>query len=148
MKHIIITVLAVFFSAAAIAGACELQFYLIDPAGIQRPVSAGTGSSGGPIRLELGGEYTLKMTYREDHRNCTVPPGDTLLFLDGSRWRVARETQPLVLAAPVAWTQPQARTHEAEVHFTAAAAGSWTLEIIRECSRGGYRGELLFEVTA
>lgn len=144
MKRVIITALTVLFASAAVAGACELQFSLFDAAGTERAVAAGTGS---PINLEVGLEYTLRMAYREDHRSCTVQPEDTLLLLDGARWREARDTQPLVLAAPVVWTQPRARTHEAEIGFTAAAAGNWTLEIIRECSRGGYYGELLFVVT-
>ncbi|MBN1834776.1 MAG: hypothetical protein JW820_02935 [Spirochaetales bacterium] len=146
MKRIIIIALGVFLAAAAVAGACELHFSLVDSAGIERPVSAANGSSGDSIPLELGEEYTLQMVYREDHRNCTVEPEDTVLLLEGARWRPARDTQPLILAAPVTWTQPQSRTNQAEVRFVAAAAGSWTLEIIRECDRGGYHGELVFAV--
>ena len=89
MKRVIITALAVFLASAAVAGAF-----------------------GVPIPFQLGEEYPLRMVYREDHRNCAVRPEDTVLLLEGARWRVARHTQPLILGAPVRWTQPRARTNE------------------------------------
>jgi len=147
MKRIGAIAAVILLAAAAVAGACELHFYLIDAEGVERPLSADGGSSADPVHLELGQQYILRIVYLEDHRNCEVRPEDTLLLLDGARWRVGRETQPLVLAAPVTWSQPRTRTHEGEVRFTAAAAGTWTLEFIRECDRGGYHGQLLFEVT-
>jgi hypothetical protein len=102
---------------------------------------------GSPIALAQGQDYVLRMEYYEDHRNCTAKPEETLLLLDGSRWRENRDDQPLVLSSSPVWTKPKSRTNVGELAFTAAAPGSFRLEIIRECTRDGYQGELLFVVS-
>ena len=127
---------------ASSAWACELRYTLIDAAGNARAIAAGP-----PVELAQGAKYALRVEYYEDHRNCDVKPESTVFLLEGARWRPARETQPLVLEAAIAWTRPRTRTNVGEARFTAAAAGTWTLEILRECSRGGYRGELVFAVS-
>lgn len=96
--------------------------------------------------LQAGAQYTLEMVYVENHRNCTVSPDETLYLLDGSRWRVARDTQPLVLAALPEWTAPARRTHAGTFPFAAQTPGVWALEVVRVCDRGGYHGTLIFEV--
>jgi hypothetical protein len=123
------------------AAACEMNYTLTSGDGTTVTVRPEQ-----PIELELGSTYVLALEYYEDHRNCTVQPEETLLLLEGSRWRENRETQPLLLTAPIEWTSPKNRTNLALVEFTATSAGTFRLEIIRSCTREGYDGELVFVV--
>ncbi len=127
--------------AGAPAAACEFVYTLIGPDGEERSIETSNTTT-----LREGAAYTLRMAYREDHRNCNIGPEDTLYLLDGARWRLERETQPLVLTTEPAWNQPSSRSHVGELQFTAATAGEWSLELIRTCHRDGYAGTLRFVV--
>jgi hypothetical protein len=100
-----------------------------------------------PVMLEIGETYTFTISFYEDHRNCTVSPSDTLFLLDGGRWRVGREAQGLVLDTAIVWKENSSRLNTGVGTFTALRPGSYTLEVIRECSRGGYTADLRFIVS-
>lgn len=134
-------ILGFILGAALPAAACNYTYTLIDPAGRHTVVT-----EGGSASLVRGESYVLRMEYHENHRNCSVSPEETLYLVDGARWRLERETQPLVLTAMPRWEQPASRTHRGEFAFTAAREGAWLLEVVRICDRGGYHGEILFEV--
>ncbi len=124
------------------AFACRQEYVLVAPNGSESAIEASSTT-----RVALGETYTLRIEYYEDHRNCTAIPEETMFLLDGARWRVNRETQPLVLTATPEWNRPSSRTNVGEVTFHAAAAGTWRVEIVRTCTRDGYTGWLEFEVS-
>lgn len=134
-------VLFLILAAAASAAACNYIYTLIDSQGREVQVV-----EGGRVSLTQGEHYVLRMEYRENHRNCTVTPEETLYLLDGARWRLGRETQPLLLSEIADWTQPASRTHLGEFTFTASTAGNWLFEVVRTCDRGGYHGSFHLEV--
>lgn len=140
----IIAVAAVVFAAVLVhpAFACIPDFTLIDSDGHETILDIEN-----PVELDAGRDYTLRIEYWEDHRNCSAKPEETMFLLDGARWRVGRETQPLVLSAAPEWTRPAARTNVGELRFTAVNPGEWILEIIRVCDRGGYSGQIEFHVS-
>jgi hypothetical protein len=70
-----------------------------------------------------------------------------VFFLEEVKWKPGREL-PLLLAHPYAWEDTDARSHRATLSFQAVAAGSFELEILRECSKGGYDELLLFQVSS
>ena len=120
---------------------CEFAYTLIEPSGDERTIETDNATT-----VRAGEEYTLRMAYREDHRNCSAEPEETVFLLDGARWRPERDTQPLVLAGTPEWEQPSVRSHVGELRFTAGEPGTWTLELIRTCHREGYTGRLEFTV--
>ncbi len=141
MKHLLAAVILA--SAVTTAFPCEFTFAMIDSQGVHREIDPLK-----PVILESGDSYTLVMSYWEDHRNCRILPEETRLLLDGARWRVLRDTQPLILAADPSWEQTDTRTHEGMVHFTARSTGSWVLEVVRICDRAGFVEEIVILVTS
>jgi hypothetical protein len=143
MKRIILTgVFMVILSLTALF-ACEIDYSIIDQSGTS--ISATPSQT---ITLKQGETYTFQMTFYEDHRNCRVPPEDTLFLLDGARWRPQRETQGLVLGGAVEWMENSSRLNTGLTTFTALQPGTYSLEVIRVCDRGGYTAELIFEVSS
>ncbi len=142
MKHLLISLV---LSAVAVTAAfpCEFTYTMIDAQGNKSEIDPLK-----PVILNSEAAYTLVISYWEDHRNCRVAPEETLLLLDGARWRVLRETQPLVLSAAPFWEQTASRTHEGTVHFTTQTAGSWVLEVMRICDREGYAEQIVILVAA
>ncbi len=140
-RSIIVIALATVFALIE-ATACTMEYTIIPAGGEEVSVEPGS-----PFTLAQGQDYILRMEYYEDHRNCTAKPEETLLLLDGSRWREDKAGQPLVLSSSPVWTKPKSRTNVGEFEFTAVAPGSFCLEIIRECTRDGYQGELVFVVS-
>ncbi len=134
--------LALSFGAVDSVFACRQEYFLVGPNESESAIDASTTT-----QIALGETYTLRIEYYEDHRNCTAIPEETMFLLDGARWRVNRETQPLVLTATPEWNRPSSRTNVGEVTFHAAAAGTWRVEIVRTCTRDGYTGWLEFEVS-
>ncbi|SIQ19468.1 hypothetical protein SAMN05920897_10532 [Alkalispirochaeta americana] len=132
---------AVFFASLNSAFGCDYLYTIMDQAGTERVLREGETAL-----LRANETYTLRMEYRENHRNCSVTPEQTLYLLEGARWRVARESQPLVLVAPPQWEQPASRSHRGDFTFLASQDGYWTLEVIRSCDRGGYHGTIYLEV--
>lgn len=132
----------VMLTAAAVLPACEFTYILTNSSGTQREVSTDA-----PIVLHQGETYTLSLSYWEDHRSCPLGPEGTLFLLDGARWRVQRETQPLILLDQPLWDDSSSRTKTGKLSFTAHHTGSWILEVLRICTREGYQGELIFLVS-
>lgn len=96
-----------------------------------------------PVRVDE--TYRIDIAMREDHGNCRIEPEDTLFLLDEARWRLNRETQPMVLLSEILWQPVGATRYTTSIEFRVAQPGLWTIDVIRECSRGGYHGALLFE---
>ncbi len=138
MRRIILMIL---LTAAAALPACEFTYTLTDSSGTQRDITTNV-----PVVLDLGEAYTLTLSYWEDHRSCPLGPEGTLFLLDGARWRVLRDTQPLMLLDHVSWDDASSRTKTGTLTFTAQLSGSWVLEVLRICTREGYQGELIFLV--
>ena len=143
-RFLIVTIIAVIFTVITVAqaAACEMSFSVTPVGGSSESVSPDS-----PIRLIEGQDYVLRMEYYEDHRNCSTKPEETLFLLEGSRWRKDKVGQPLILTESVVWTMPKNRTNVGELVFTAAETCTFRLEIIRECTREGYHGELEFVVS-
>jgi len=128
--------------AITVAWTCELTYTMTDSTGKSSPVVPGK-----PIYLEPDATYSLAISFYEDHRNCPVAPSATLFLLDGARWNPARDTQSLLLTAPITWKESTARLNETTATFTTGDPGTYTLEIIRECpTKAGYSAQLVFVV--
>jgi len=128
--------------AVTVAWTCELTYTMTDSTGKSSPVVPGK-----PIYLEPDASYSLAISFYEDHRNCPVAPSATLFLLDGARWNPARDTQPLLLSAPITWKESTARLNETTATFTTGDPGTFNLEIIRECpTKAGYSAQLVFVV--
>jgi hypothetical protein len=133
--------LALTLAALWSASACEMSFKLADSSGSSRKLIPGS-----TIALESGTSYTLKVEFVEDHRNCLIPPEDTLFLLGVAKWRVGKEEQGLVLAKAIAWTESGRSLNLADVAFKALRPGNYSLSIQRECAKGGYDEVFAFVV--
>ncbi len=140
MRTLIISI--ILLTSAAIISACEFTYTLTDSQDRSREISVDS-----PVMVTRGESYTLSLSYWEDHRSCKLGPEGTMFLLDGARWRVQRDTQPLILLSDVSWDGSSSRTKTGTVRFTANTAGSWILEVLRICDREGYQGELVFLVS-
>jgi len=100
---------------------------------------------GGAVPLSQGAEYTLTVSYREDHRGCIVPPEDTLFLVQEERWKAGKDYLPLQLLKAQPWVD-SGRSQSTTLSFKASEAGTWGVQVVRECSRGGYDQTLLFAV--
>jgi hypothetical protein len=101
---------------------------------------------GSPVELLNGEEYILEVEYTEDHRNCRVKPEETMFLVNGIPWQPDKASISLVLKESITWTQPSNRVNKSEIHFTATSSGTATLEIIRECTKGGDKETLVFTI--
>lgn len=123
---------ALLLIAGAAAGfGCEMTFTLLGGSG---GVSVVPGRT---IDLVQGKQYTLRVVFHEDHGRCLLTAEDTV-FLVGDR--------PWAASEGVAWTSA-GRDHTAEIAFRAAAAGTFRIEVIRDCAKGGYDDFLVFRVS-
>jgi hypothetical protein len=136
------TLLLIIFSLSALAlPACEFSFALLGPDG-ERSLRPGTETA-----LEQGARYTLEVTFTEDHGRCLLTPEDTKFYLEEVKWKPGREL-PLLLQEAAAWETVDGRSHRALLPFQAVDSGSFRLEILRECDKGGYDELLLFSVSS
>lgn len=133
--------LALFLASALAAHACIFTYTLVGPEG--ETELAGSGAA--PV-VRIGETYRIEITMREDHANCRIDPEDTIFLLEEGRWRVLRETQPLVLLADIEWEQIATRRYTTAIEFRPATAGLYRIDVIRECDRGGYHEILLIDV--
>ena len=140
MKIIKLCCMALLLAAVPAAG-CEFTYRITDSLGFSREVSPDE-----PISLTAGESYVLELSYWEDHRSCPLGPEGTVVLLEGGRWIAQRQTQPLVLQDPVSWPESSSRTKTGYASFIPQHQGTWTLEILRICTRDGYRGSLQFVV--
>ena len=140
MKKIITLSALILFLTAAGAFACEFTYILKGPDG-----SGSRITPSGKVTLEAGSKYTLSVSYREDHKNCIVPPQDTMFLVEDERWKSGKDYLPLQLLSAESWVS-DGRSHSTSFTFTAVKQGDWPLEILRECTRGGYKASIMFRV--
>lgn len=131
--------------SALAAHACIFTYTLVGPDGETEIAESAALSAGAPI-VQIGETYRIEITMREDHANCRIDPEDTLFLLEEGRWRVLRETQPLVLLAEIEWEHVATRRYATTIEFRPAETGVFRIDVIRECDRGGYHEVLLVEV--
>ena len=131
------------FSILSVSGlfACEMVFHLTGPDASDVRVLPGS-----TIPLQLGAEYSLQVEFTEDHRNCSVPPEDTLFLLDGSKWKTSKTTLDLVLLQDIKWEELSRTLNSCTISFIADKSGPSVLQIIRDCKKGGYDESFTFTV--
>lgn len=132
-------VAAIMVFAAAVGHACIFTYTLVGPDGSVE-IRSGT-----PAHVVTGESYRIEIAMRENHANCRIQPEDTLFLLEEGRWRLLRDTQPLVLLEEIVWEQTGSRRYATVVSFSVAQAGAWRVDVIRECDRGGYHETLILE---
>jgi NosR/NirI family nitrous oxide reductase transcriptional regulator len=74
----------------------------------------------------VGDTLTFTVTVAETHRNCTVPIGDTQIYLTNME---------LVSQSP--WEQIADGVNEKQVTVRLLDAGEGSIEVVRECPKGG-----------
>ncbi len=124
-------IVAMILCPALTAYACIFTYVLVGPVE-ETEVRTGTTTT-----VSAGEVYRIEIAMRENHNNCDLQAEDTLFLLEEARWRVGRETQPLVLMSDIVWERTGARSYTSAIEFRAAQAGTWTIDVIRECHRGG-----------
>ena len=62
------------------------------------------------------------------------------------KWKSLKDYLPLQLVSRGEWVLDSSQTYVQEISFEAIEKGSWELEIIRDCSKGGYDEFLIFHV--
>ena len=122
--------------------ACEMEFRLSGPAMTDMRLLPGS-----TIALKKDASYTLEVIFSEDHRNCKIPPEDTLFMLDKQKWRVDKTEQGVVLKSPIVWETTTKSTNVTTIAFVASDVGLRVLNICRTCSKGGYDENITFSVT-
>ena len=122
--------------------ACEMEFRISGPAYEDMRILPGS-----TVALEKGESYTLSVTFTEDHRNCKIPPEDTLFMLDKQKWRVDKTEQGVVLQNPIIWKTLTKNSHETNLLVRAFQEGQRVLNISRICAKGGYDEDIIFSVT-
>jgi len=142
-----ITVVVILFAAFSIAMAamevyaCELHFSVISADGAIQEVS--------PDREAVvaeGENYTLRVEFIEDHRNCITPPEATMYILQDEKWKATKDYLPLQLQDQGDWGADASHIWIQEITFKAAEKGTWELEVIRDCPKGGYDELIVFNV--
>ena len=128
------------FLTASGAFACEFTYMLKGPDGSESRITPAS-----KVTLEEGAQYTLSVSYREDHKHCIVAPQDTMFLVEDERWKSGKDYLPLQLVSAGSWVS-DGRSHTTSLTFTAAKPGDCALEIVRECTRGGYTAALKFMV--
>ena len=137
----VLLVMMLFGPALFSAGACIFTYTLVGPdSSTEERVSMEPGVA---VPVEQGKEYRIEITMREDHGNCSIRAEDTLFLLEETRWRVGRETQPLVLLYPISWQRTGSRGYTTIIEFVVNKPGAWTIDVIRDCDREGYHQRLL-----
>lgn len=126
-----------FLFGASVAHACIFTYTLVGPDGSIR-VEPDT-----PVSIAAGEQYRIDVAMREDHGACSLEAEDTVILLNEGRWRVNRDTQPLVLLSEIVWERVGPTRYTTAFEFEAREAGDWRIDVIRECTRGG-RHETLY----
>ncbi|AEV28053.1 hypothetical protein SpiGrapes_0189 [Sphaerochaeta pleomorpha str. Grapes] len=139
-KKTVLVLLLLSFAVSALF-ACEMVFHLSGPDSSNVRVLPGS-----TIALQQGAEYSLQVEFTEDHRNCTIPPEDTLFLLDGSKWKTSKTNLDLVLLQDIRWEEMSRYLNFCTLSFTADKKGQSVLQIIRDCRKGGYDESFTFLV--
>jgi hypothetical protein len=143
-KHILkklVGILLFFIFSISAASACDLRFTLQDRAGVVTELRAGD-----TVSLENGMSYTLHVVFREDHGRCLVAPEETIFLMEEEKWKPSKDYLPLTLENSIIWKAEDAKSYGTDLTFSAASKGTFKLDIIRECSKGGYEEYILFVV--
>ncbi len=140
MRKLSFAAIAIAFMAAA-SWACVLELKLVGPDGKESIVRPGSA-----VTLARGAAYTLVVRYVEDHGNCKIAPEKTAFILGDEKWRPAKEGQALALKANPSWVDDGRSAHVARLEFIAALQGPVTLEIVRDCPKGGIDELVRFDV--
>lgn len=132
----------IFFFLVGSALACEFHFRLISPEGEVEKIFPGEVKS-----LQKGETYTLCVDFVADHRRCTVPPEETVFLLQEEKWKTSKGYLALRLMEETEWVPLSSLSWTKELRFTALEQGTYGLEILRECPKGGYDEWLDFLIT-
>lgn len=144
MKKRIVFALAMLLGASALpAIACEFAFSITDEGGVRRTITPGGTAAVIPGRI-----YTLSVEFIEDHGKCKLEPEDTDFLLNEEKWKPSKSHLPLLLLEDIRWLEESERTNTTNLRFEARQEGTWTLEIIRDCSKGGYDEFITIAVSA
>ena len=143
MKTLLISVFtgSVIFLIAIGGYACEMNFSLLSPGGTAQETLPDNS-----ISLSTGESYILRVEFTPDHRKCIVPPEETIYLLLEEKWKSSKDYLPLQLVSRGEWVLDSSQTYVQEISFEAIEMGSWELEIVRDCSKGGYDEFLTFHV--
>ncbi len=129
-----------FLLAASAAHACIFTYTLVGPDGNVRV------EPDAPVAITAGLTYRIDVTMREDHGACSLEADDTIILLNEGRWRVNRDTQPLVLLSEIVWERVGPTRYTTSFEFDARESGDWRIDLIRECTRGGRHETLYLQV--
>lgn len=129
----------VVFCSTALA--CQITYTLTDSRGNTQQII-----SGKTIQIIKGETYTLKIDFYEDHRNCKIPPEQTVFLLNDKTWEYGRTNLPLELLGPIRWQIASSRFKVGMLQFRVVQTGLFTLEILRDCTKEGYEG--VFQIRA
>jgi hypothetical protein len=140
VRRIFIAALMLTLGAAA-AFACEMSFTLEGQSCTSMSILPGA-----TVKLLEGQSYKITVEFNEDHRNCKVPADETLFLLNGEKWRSNKETQALLLKSVIEWDTVTNTKNVTVLEFTASVKGEQVIQIVRECSKGGYDEEITFVV--
>jgi len=135
----LVIIFLVVFSGSAFA--CDIRLELKDDSGSITSISPDK-----PVIIQRDQVYTLIVTFRPDHGNCLVPAGDTIFLADEEKWKTNKDYLPLQLLNSISWQEVSRGVYQTEIKFKAAKSGSWELEIIRECTKGGYDEFYVFKI--
>ena len=129
-----------FLLAASVAHACIFTYTLVGPDGSVRV------EPDDPVAITAGLTYRIDVTMRENHGACSLEAEDTMILLNEGRWRVNRDTQPLVLLSEIVWERVGPTRYTTSFEFEARESGDWRIDLIRECTRGGRHETLYLQV--
>jgi hypothetical protein len=131
-------------AVASASLACEFQFELTFPDGSVQSITPDR-----EVDLKLGEQYALEVRFIPDHRRCETPPEATRYVLQEEKWKAGKDYLPLGLLSMSSWNESaesRSGAWEQELRFAALIEGNWALEILRECTKGGYDESLHFQV--
>ena len=143
MKKLLIAVpffmMIIFINVAALA--CEFHFALFSDNGEVFDIRPGN-----EVVLDSGETYKMKIEFVQDHRKCETPPEATVYLLEDEKWKTEKDYLPLVLVEKGEWKPNSSTSYEQELVFKAQERGTVTLEVLRECPKGGYDEKIVFMV--
>ena len=139
-RFIVVLIIAALFIIGSELYACEMNFSLVSHDGEQKIVP------GKEVDLSMGENYSLNVQFIEDHRRCATPPEETMYILQEEKWKISKDYLPLQLIALGEWVMESDDEWIQNIDFTPLERGTWNLEIIRDCPKGGYDEYLTFHV--
>ena len=139
-KYLLISGFLILFSIAN-ASACYFSFTLTDSRNNEQTLRPFT-----PVTVNTGETYKLTINFTQDHRKCSVPADETDLLLYEEKWKTTKDYLPMQLISTTHWELTDTCTYTIELDFTPKIEGSWDLQVLRECSKGGYDESLVFTI--